>query len=238
MKSFLYDFVLAFTIKKEINNLKFFKEISQNLINKKYCVIFFFDKSRDISTYNFFLELCKNKKNYFVFYDPLAKNLADAYYRTYLKASQFNSKWVISMNGGFRHNPNDLKLFIRSLNRSTQCIWGYRKQTQNKAPFIRKFISRMGNVCSRVLLQINIPDLTSGFYAIKSEILKEKLKKINHFLCKFHFIDTELKYYLKNKNSIFIPIGYKTYNKKLSIKTILDSLKVLLLLSIKNFKKL
>ena len=236
MKNYLFDFVLAFTIKKEKDILKFNNEILKNLVGYNFCILFFFDNSRDMCTYNNFSKFYKDKKNIFIIYDPSTKNLADAYFKTYKKAVTLDAKWVISMNGGFRHDPADLKLFLRSIHRNIDCMWGYRTRLKNKSPFIRKFISKSGDILSRLLLNISYPDLTSGFYAIRKNILKYHLNEIISFTSKFHFFDTELKYILKDKKSIFIPINYTTYNRTMKINIILDSIKVLLLLFYRNLK--
>ena len=235
IKNYSYDFVVVFTIKKENRISNFFNEVLQNLGNRKFCLISFFDRFRDTFTYNCFKKLSKDFSNCFVLYDPLTKNLADAYFRAYLHAAKMKTKWVISMNGGYRHDPKDLKLFLKKMDENVDCVWGYRKKDNNQAPFVRKVISNLGHFLSHNILKIDFPDLTSGFYAIKSNILLKELKKIKKFRSKFHFFDTELKYYLKNCKSNFVPIKYKTENKTVKIKIIIDALIVLFFLIYNNF---
>ena len=77
-------------------------------------------------------------------------------------------------------------------------VWGYREKANNKHHILRKLISYFGGVISDIFLNIKIKDLTSGFYMIRTSVLKAELLKKDHFISKFHFFDTELKFYLKN----------------------------------------
>jgi dolichol-phosphate mannosyltransferase len=223
IKNYLYDFVVVVTVKKEKNIKKFVKQIKQNLINKNYCLIFYFDKSRDINTFKTFLTLSKKYKNMFVIYNHKVKNLADAYYNAYLYASKIKSEWVISMNAGFRHQPSDLKYFINKLNHNVSCIWGYRSLVAKNYSIKRRIISKLGNFLSINFLNLSIKDPTSGFYAIKSNLLKNVLIKIKKFKSKYHFFDTELKFYLRKEKYLSQKIKYKTPNKSLPFKILLDS---------------
>ena len=69
---------------------------------------------------------------------------------------------------------------------------------------------------------------------INKKILKKELNKINFFFSKNHFVDTELKYYLRNYLFRQVRIKYKSPNKKIPIFNIYDSIKVLIILFFKN----
>jgi hypothetical protein len=113
MKNYLYDFVIAIIVNKEKNILKFFNEIVLFCQNKKFLIVFLFDKSSDPSTFNYFKLIEKNNLNLRVLYDPKVKNLADAYYKANLFASKINAQWTLSMIAGYRHSPRDLRKFIK-----------------------------------------------------------------------------------------------------------------------------
>jgi|LakMenEpi03Aug12_release.lakeMendotaPanAssembly.Ray.scaffolds.fasta_scaffold180541_2 hypothetical protein len=237
MKNYLYDFVIAIIVNKEKNILKFFNEIVLFCQNKKFLIVFLFDKSSDPSTFNYFKLIEKNNLNLRVLYDPKVKNLADAYYKANLFASKINAKWTLSMIAGYRHSPRDLRKFIKKFDGNNICIWGFRTKLTSKAPLIRKFISLLGHFSSKIILNIPIPDLTSGFYAIRSHILHKKLKEINFFLSKSHFIETELKFIFRRYSYSLVNISYKTYNKTLSFSAIFDSIKCLVILFMIRLKK-
>jgi len=228
MRNYLYDFVLAIIINKEKNIIKFYNEIVLFCQKKNFLILCLFDKSRDLSTFNYFKSIEKNNTNLRVLYDPKVKNLADAYYKANLFASKINAKWTMSMIGGYRHSPKDLSKFIRKFNTNSECIWGYRTQMTSKAPFMRKFLSFLGHLSSKIVLNISMPDLTSGFYAIKSKILFIKLKEIKCFLSKGHFVDTEIKFLFRRYSFSLVNISYQTYNKTIRLNTVLDAIKSLI----------
>jgi hypothetical protein len=236
MKNYLYDFVIAIIINKEKNIIKFYNEIVLFCQKKNFLIVCLFDKSRDLSTFNYFKSIEKNNINLKVLYDPKVKNLADAYYRANLFASKINAKWTLSMIAGYRHSPGDLRKFIKKFDGHNICIWGYRTKLTSKAPPIRKFISLLGHFSSKIILNISIPDLTSGFYAIRSHILYKRLKEINFFLSQSHFIETELKFIFRRYSFSLVNISYKTYNKILNLRAIFDSIKCLFILSMIRLK--
>ena len=85
-------------------------------------------------------------------------------------------------------------------------------------------------------LNIPIPDLTSGFYAIKSKQLFIKLKKIKSFLSNGHFVETELKFLFKKYSYSLVNITYRTYNNTISILSIIDAIKSLIYLFLIRIK--
>ena len=233
IKKTFYNFIIVITVKKEKDLRNFLEEV-QHLIKRKILIILYFDSTLDKETFFEAIKISTKNKNVIVKKDKSVKNLADAYFKAYKFASSFNCKWVISMNAGWRHDPKDLKKFFKLFNSKFLCVWGYRDNLSNKSNFLRKLVSILGNSLSNFFLSINIKDLTSGFYMIEKNVLKNKLLKMNGFISKSHFIDTELKYYLKNKKFTQVKIKYKSPNKQLPLKNIFDSLKTLLFLFLKR----
>ena len=233
IKEISYKLVIGITLKKEKDIINFLKETNRHS-PKKSLIVLFFDKTKDLNTFNKCKNLEKNSKKFLVKYDSKTLNLADAYFRLYKFCSSLNTEWVLSMNAGWRHNPKDISKFTRFFNKNKKCIWGYRDKSSNKSNILRKIISNTGNILGNLFLNIDHKDLTSGFYMIKKKILKRELNKINKFKSKFHFIDTELKFYLKKYSFDQIKINYKSPIKSLPLKIIIDSIKVLIILFIIN----
>ena len=236
IKKIFHEFALVITVSKE-PELKLLIQQILNLINLPFLIILYFDKSYDLKTFNIAKELEKKYSNIVTIKDRRVKNLADAYYRCYKFGCKFNVNWIISMNAGWRHSPKDLLHFIKFIKKRYVCIWGYRNKYSNRSNYYRKIISSLGNFLSAFLLNLSMKDLTSGFYMINKEILKKELNKIRGFYSKNHFIDTELKYYLKNYLFRQVRIKYKSPNKKIPIFNIYDSIKVLMILFFKNLVK-
>ena len=237
IKKTFHEFVIVITVSKE-HDLKLFVQQILKLINLRFLIILYFDKSYDPKTFIIAKELEKNHLNIITIKDRRVKNLADAYYRCYKFGCKFNVNWLISMNAGWRHSHKDLLHFIKFIKKKYLCIWGYRNKYSNYSNLYRKTISYLGNFLSAFFLNLPMKDLTSGFYMINKEILKKELNKINGFLSKNHFIDTELKYYLKDYSFKQIKIKYKSPNKRIPIFNIYDSVRTLMILVFKNLVKI
>ncbi len=237
IKKTFHELIIVITISKE-PDLKLFVLQILKLINLNFLILLYFDKSYDPKTFTIAKELEKKNSNIIVIKDRRVKNLADAYYRCYKFGCKFNVNWLISMNAGWRHSPKDLLYFIKFIKKNYYCIWGYRNKYSNYSNSYRKIISYLGNFLSKFFLNIPIKDLTSGFYMINKEILKKELNKINGFLSKNHFIDTELKYYLKDYSFRQVRIKYKSPNKKIPIFNIYDSAKTLMIIFFKYHIKI
>jgi hypothetical protein len=237
IKKIFHEFAIVITVSKE-PDLKLFIQQILKLINLRFLIILYFDKSYNLETFNIAKQLEKKYLNIITIKDRRVKNLADAYYRCYKFGCKFNVNWLISMNAGWRHSPKDLLHFIKFVKKKYVCIWGYRNKYSNYSSYYRKIISSLGNFLSAFLLNLPMKDLTSGFYMINKEILKKELNKINGFLSKNHFIDTELKYYLKGHSFKQIRIKYKSPNKRIPILNIWDSTKILMILFFKHLTKI
>ena len=167
-----FNFVVAITLKKENEISSLINELFKYLPDKTLIVLFF-DNSRDMDTFIKAEEAAKKYKNIYIIYDKETKNLADAFFRLYKFCSNLNTKWVISMNAGWRHRPEDLVKFTElSGKENLDCVWGYRDNVSNEAPILRKMISYIGGMISNIFLSIKIKDLTSGFYMIRKTVLQ------------------------------------------------------------------
>lgn len=88
----------------------------------------------------------------------------------------------IFMDGDLTHDPMHIPHFLNKLNEGYDLVIGSRYISGGKmvgVPLIRVWISRLGNLFGRLLLQLPLKDLTSGYRAARSQIfetieLKEK----------------------------------------------------------------
>jgi hypothetical protein len=183
IKKIFHELILVITVRNEPDLKSFILQILK-LLNLKFLILLYFDKSYDSKTFNIAKEIEKNYPNIITIKDRRVKNLADAYYRAYKFGCKFNVNWLISMNAGWRHDPKDLLKFTRFIKKKYVCVWGFRSQSSNKANFYRKSISFLGNFFSAFLLNLPMKDLTSGFYMINRKILIKELNNISFFFFK------------------------------------------------------
>jgi hypothetical protein len=233
IKKIFYDVVIVILISKENNLFRLIQDI-QSYAKSKYLIILYFDKTLDNETYKI-AKILHDKKKVIVKKDYKVKNLADAYYRAYKFSCTFNANWILSMVAGYRHLPRDIPKFLYFKKRNYDCIWGFRTSSSNKASMYRRLVSYFGHILSHYFLKLDLKDLTSGFFMIKKKIFKKELNKIDGFLSRNHFVETELKYYLKYYSSTQVHIEYYSPNKKIPLLNIIDSIKVLFMLFLKKY---
>lgn len=179
------------------------------------------------------LELCRSlavKDSRFVaVWAPENRNVVDAYLRGYREAVAGGHDFVIEMDAGLSHDPRAIPMFLRVLNEGNECAFGSRFINGGsiwKSSFKRTFLSRSGTVLSNLLLGTRMRDMTSGFQGFHRNIVEQFLQY--PLLSKAHFYQTELRYLLRHKRFIEVPIHYRAPSPSVSRKAITNSINVLM----------
>jgi dolichol-phosphate mannosyltransferase len=179
------------------------------------------------------LALCKDlslaDSRFITVWAPENKNVVDAYIRGYKEAIKYNHKMIIEMDAGLSHDPVVLPVFLKNLSEGKDCVFGSRfieGGSLCETSWKRHFLSRIGTILSNLLLGSKLYDMTSGYQGFQADIV-EKFVKYN-FLSKAHFYQTELRYLLRKTRYIEIPITYRAPSPGVSMKSIINSIRVLL----------
>ena len=140
---------------------------------------------------------------------PENRCVVDAYLRGYQEAINAGCDWILEMDAGFSHQPSDIPLFLREMEKGYDCVFGSRfcvgGEFTNANP-ARYFISRGGTVLTNLLLGTKLRDMTSGFELFSRESLKMVLERgIKSY---GHFFQTEIKAFCRHLNIIEVPIEY------------------------------
>lgn len=93
-------------------------------------------------------------------------------------------KIFIFMDGDLTHNPQYIPRFLNKLDEGYDFVIGSRYIRGGKmvgVPVIRVLISRLGNLLGRLLLQLPLKDLTSGYRAARSQVFETVELKENGF---------------------------------------------------------
>ncbi len=83
---------------------------------------------------------------------------------------------IVEMDADFSHDPGDLPKLVEAVRAGADMAIGSRYVPGGGTPdwpFLRRFISRGGNVYAGVLLGLPVKDATAGFRAFRSEALRE-----------------------------------------------------------------
>ena len=159
---------------------------------------------------------------------PENRNVVDAYLRGYREAVAGGHDFVIEMDAGLSHDPRAIPMFLRVLNEGNECAFGSRFINGGsiwKSSFKRTFLSRTGTVLSNMLLGTRMKDMTSGYQGFHRSVVQQFLQY--PLLSKAHFYQTELRYLLRHKRFIEVPIHYRAPSPSVSRKAIVNSIAVL-----------
>jgi dolichol-phosphate mannosyltransferase len=155
--------------------------------------------------------------------------VVDAYKRGYFEAIAAKADWVLEIDAGFSHRPEDMPLFFETMAQGYDCVFGTRFAKGGRiegSSFKRELISRGGTFLANLLLNTRLSDMTSGFQLFKREVLEQILEKGIH--SHGPFFQTEMKAYCYRKNTAEVPIIYSMASHSVGAGTIQESLSQLL----------
>jgi dolichol-phosphate mannosyltransferase len=160
-----------------------------------------------------------------VVWAPENRCVVDAYVAGYRAALATGFEWVLEIDAGFSHQPEDVHRFTERLGPEVDCVFGSRfcpGGSLTDAPPFRYFLSRGGTIVSNLLLGTRLTDMTSGYQLFRREALEAVLKEGIH--SRGHFFQTEMKFHCRGFRCIEVPIHYRSPSKSVSGKTVGDAL--------------
>lgn len=195
---------------------------------KSGTVYFILDKVSKDNT----LKLCKSlsakDRRFQTIWAPENRNVVDAYIKGYQIAAQNQHEIIIEMDAGLSHDPKAIPMFIRTLNEGNECAFGSRFINGGSiwgSNFFRHFLSRGGTILANLLLGTRMRDMTSGYQGFHHQVVEDFLHY--ELRSKAHFYQTELRYLLRKRRYMEVPIHYRAPSPSVSKKAILNSISVL-----------
>ena len=162
-------------------------------------------------------------------WSPENRNVVDAYMKGYRAAYEKGHRFIMEMDAGLSHDPKAIPTFLKALNDGWECAFGSRfisGGSMDHSTYARILLSKYGTILSNLLLGTRMRDMTSGFQGFQASVVREFLDY--RLLSKAHFYQTELRYLLREKRCIEIPIRYRAPSPRVSKKAIFNSIEVLL----------
>lgn len=196
-----------------------------------------FDKSCRDGTFETLKSLPDKPSELKVVWAPEDRCVVDAYVRGYKAALDASCDWILEIDAGFSHQPNEIRQFFEKMSQGYDCVFGSRFCEGGRftdSPLSRRIISRGGSILANLLLGTRLKDMTSGFELFRKEALEEVLEK--GIRSRGHFFQTEIKTYCRNMRIAEVPIHYRAPSKNVSTGIILESLKNLFWLFGKRLK--
>ena len=159
-----------------------------------------------------------------VVWAPEDRCVVDAYLRGYREALDAGVDWILEVDAGFSHQPEDTVKFFAALTQGYDCIFGSRFMKGSKmsdASVTRYLVSRGGTVLSNVLLGTRQTDMTSGFEMFSRQALEAVLEI--GVQSRGHFFQTEIKAYCRNLRIVEVPIHYRAPSPRLGSAAMKDA---------------
>jgi len=172
-----------------------------------------------------------------VVWAPENRCLVDAYVRGYRAALEAGCDWILEIDAGFSHQPEQIPRFLEQIPKGFDCIFGSRFCPGGRmegGSLKRYFISRGGTVVSNLVLGTRLHDMTSGFQLFSREVLELLLRR--GIRSRAHFFQTEMKAYCHDFHVVEVPITYRAPSPRLRRSALTDALRQLWALFVLRLK--
>lgn len=159
---------------------------------------------------------------------PENRCVVDAYRRGYEAALESGADWILEIDAGFSHRPEEIPLFLNSINDELDCVFATRFALGGRiegSSGKRKFVSRGGTILANMVLRTRLTDMTSGFQLFRRDILEKILEK--GIYSRGPFFQTEMKAYCINTRFKEVPITYSMASHSVGVGSIKESLRQL-----------
>lgn len=181
------------------------------------------NKSKD-GTVDLLREYAGQEKRLSVVWAPENRCVVDAYVRGYREAMTAQCDWILEIDAGFSHKPEDMPKFFAKIGEGYECIFGSRfceGAKLSETPLKRKIISKGGTILTNLLMGTRLQDMTSGFEFFSRKAMARVLDK--GIMSKAHFFQTEIKTHCRVFKCVEVPIHYSAPSNSVNNKVLKDA---------------
>ena len=191
-------------------------------------VYFVVDSVSKDATFDLCRSFSASDKRFTTIWSQESTNVVTAYLKGYQVAYKRGHHFILEMDAGLSHDPRELPAFLKELREGYPCAFGSRfiQGGSMKGSYKRIFLSKFGTLLANVLLGTKLSDMTSGYQGFHRDVVK--LFIAYPLKSKAHFYQTEIRYLLRNKRYIEVPIHYQAPSPSVSKKAIENSWETLL----------
>jgi dolichol-phosphate mannosyltransferase len=189
-------------------------------------VVFFavLDNKCKDGTIELLRKYAEDEKRLNVVWSPENRCVVDAYVRGYREAMAAGCDWILEIDAGFSHKPEDMPKFFAKIGEGYDCIFGSRFCEGAKLtdmPLKRRIISKGGTVLTNLLIGTKLKDMTSGFEFFSRKAMARVLEK--GIVSKAHFFQTEIKTHCRVFRCVEVPIHYSAPSNSVNNKVLKDA---------------
>lgn len=159
-----------------------------------------------------------------VVWAPENRCVVDAYVRGYREALSTDVDWILEIDAGFSHQPEDIPQFFEAMQQGYDCVFGSRFMKGGRfsgGSMKRYLVSRGGSILTNLVLGTKETDMTSGFELFSRAALEMVMRR--GILSRGHFFQTEIKAYCRNLRLVEVPIHYRVQSPHLASSAVTDS---------------
>ncbi len=161
-----------------------------------------------------------------VIWAPEDRCVVDAYLRGYKEALDAGCEWILEIDAGFSHQPEDIPQFFDAMEEGMDCVFGSRFIGHfEHSSFKRRVISWGGTKLANLLLGTRQTDMTSGFELFSRDTLNMVLGRGIH--SRAHFFQTEIKTYCRKLKFVEVPITYRSASPRLGLSAVKEAFRQL-----------
>jgi dolichol-phosphate mannosyltransferase len=182
------------------------------------------DRKSTDGTRDLLEELALSEPQLQVIWAPENRSVVDAYVRGYREAIAAGCDWILEIDGGYSHQPDDLPTFFEKMAEGYACVFGSRFCDGGKiseSSWKRRFISRGGTFLANLLLGTKLRDMTSGYELFSRAVLQEILER--GIQSRGHFFQTEIKAYCRKWMVVEVPIHYRAASPSVNFSVLRDA---------------
>ena len=157
-----------------------------------------------------------------------SRGVITCYLEGFRQALADGAEWIIEMDGGLSHLPEELPQFIEKLEEGYDCVWGSRFMKGGQmqtVPLYRRILSQGGTFLSNFVLGTKLKDMTSGFEAFPREVMEQM--NLDQVLSKGHMYQTEMRFYCRKCKTVEVPIHYVGGESSLKGSSVTEALRLL-----------
>ncbi len=141
---------------------------------------------------------------------PDNRSIVDAYMRGYHEAIQAGCDWILEIDAGFSHQPQDIVRFVEHMAAGKDCVFGSRFARGGyfeRTAWKRWVVSKGGTLLTNMVLGTTLTDMTSGFECFTRQALQKILAMGIH--SKGPFFQTEIRFHARRLDYAEVPICYR-----------------------------
>jgi len=185
--------------------------------DRVYCVL---DKMSKDQTRSIVSGLAAADPRVVSIWAPENRCVVDAYFRGYRAAIEDGCEWILEMDGGFSHLPEEIPQFIVGMEQGYDYVGG-----SHDSPWTRVLISKGGTVLANSVLKTRMRDMTSGFECFNRRAMERVLEQ--GVTSRANFFQTEIRYMMHQFKWLEVPITYRNSNYRVGRSSVREAFRIL-----------